>query len=324
MSIRGRNEHGRRAFTLIELLVVIAILGLLISILVPSIAGAKELAKKVICQSHLHGAGNGIQLYTSEYNGWLAGPNTSGLHLSVDYNRYDGSDVTDVAEPTQNMDWVSPTMGVELGLTYRRSDRLTEIFNTALRCPSNQDYYDGEYTGGSGSGEIGDIDPASLRYSSYSAALGFHVMGDNQVTMPMQVTEVTEARSLVQVHGGYLPKVSQVGDAERKVYAMDGARYIDDAGGVTFNAFMRQLRGGNFMLYGPAAVLGGDPFRWEEVGGEWKPSGIGARYAYRHRGEMNVVYFDGHAGSLTVEQSWEAALFFPTGSVSAFTGDRLR
>jgi len=322
MDIRRRNENGRRAFTLIELLVVIAILGLLISILVPSIAGAKELANRVICQSHLHGAGNGIQLYTSEYSNWLAGPNTSGLHLSVDYGSYDGDDVTDVTEPTQNMDWISPTMGVELGLTNERSDRLVEIFNTALRCPSNKDYYDGEYTGG-GDGELDDIDALSLRVSSYSAALGFHVIGDNQVTMPMQVTEVTEARSLWEIPGGYLPKLSLVGDAERKVYAMDGARYVDDAGSVTFNMFMRQLRGGNFMLYGPATALGGDPYRYEERNGEWVPTPTGARYAYRHRGEMNVVYFDGHAGSLSVEDSWQAELFFPTGTESAFTDEEL-
>jgi len=43
----------RRGFTLIELLVVIAILSLLVSILVPSLAAAKELARQAVCMSNI-------------------------------------------------------------------------------------------------------------------------------------------------------------------------------------------------------------------------------------------------------------------------------
>ncbi|HAU38301.1 MAG TPA: hypothetical protein DCX07_11385, partial [Phycisphaerales bacterium] len=55
-------------FTLIELLVVIAILSLLVSILLPSLARAKDLAKGVLCLSMLKSLGTANQLYAEEFN----------------------------------------------------------------------------------------------------------------------------------------------------------------------------------------------------------------------------------------------------------------
>ncbi len=51
----------RKGFTLIELLVVVAIIALLISILLPSLARASELAKRSVCASNLR------QMFTSMY-----------------------------------------------------------------------------------------------------------------------------------------------------------------------------------------------------------------------------------------------------------------
>ncbi len=58
----------RRAFTLIELLVVIAIIALLVSILMPSLQKAKELAKDVVCKSNQKSVAYGVFLYAEEHN----------------------------------------------------------------------------------------------------------------------------------------------------------------------------------------------------------------------------------------------------------------
>jgi prepilin-type N-terminal cleavage/methylation domain-containing protein len=58
----------QKAFTLIELLVVISIIALLLSILMPALAKAKESAIRVICTSNLHQQGIALSAYGAVYN----------------------------------------------------------------------------------------------------------------------------------------------------------------------------------------------------------------------------------------------------------------
>ena len=62
-SLRRRYGVSLKAFTLIELLVVIAIIALLISILLPSLASAREQSKSAACLAHIKNIPTTRRLY---------------------------------------------------------------------------------------------------------------------------------------------------------------------------------------------------------------------------------------------------------------------
>jgi len=66
----GSCFYHNGAFTLVELLVVIAIIGLLISILLPSLARAKFIAKVVKTKAELAGIATALTIYHHEHNAY--------------------------------------------------------------------------------------------------------------------------------------------------------------------------------------------------------------------------------------------------------------
>jgi prepilin-type N-terminal cleavage/methylation domain-containing protein len=61
------RQHRRAAFTLVELLVVIGIIAVLIAILLPSLAKAREAAKRTQCLSNLRQIGTYLNMYANMY-----------------------------------------------------------------------------------------------------------------------------------------------------------------------------------------------------------------------------------------------------------------
>ncbi len=74
---------SKKGFTLIELLVVIAIIALLVSILLPSLAQAKEHAKAVLCQTNLKNLGAAHQTYGIDNNDVMLSPWDQGFSYGM-------------------------------------------------------------------------------------------------------------------------------------------------------------------------------------------------------------------------------------------------
>ena len=67
-----------KGFTLVELLVVIAIIALLIAILLPSLARARELSKRTVCGTNLKAVGSASVMYGNDNAGsWMIPPHKS-------------------------------------------------------------------------------------------------------------------------------------------------------------------------------------------------------------------------------------------------------
>ncbi|MBI4580377.1 MAG: DUF1559 domain-containing protein [Planctomycetes bacterium] len=65
------TTSARRAFTLIEILVVVAIIAVLVAILIPSLAAAREQARRTLCMSNLHQQQVAMRSYSQDYRTYL-------------------------------------------------------------------------------------------------------------------------------------------------------------------------------------------------------------------------------------------------------------
>ena len=310
--MKQAQTRRTQAFTLIELLVVISIIALLVSILMPSLNKAREMARMTACLSNCKQAGTALQMYASENDDWLPGPNTSGHVVGSG-----GGGSSTSRTPVQNMDWMSPIMGKMLSLPDDRVKRFIQLSNHDFSCPSNRIYYDYEY----GGPLIPDIQ--SVKQVSYNASLAFLTYSSSTGKASPYVTDSEYGNGMVP--NNYVPKINKVGRPSEKVFMMEGSRYLRTADmQISLNAFNFQNDGGNYAMYGPATPIvsgdGGDPFRIDvqAVGtGVWEATlqeGT-EKYAFRHsNNRMNLTYFDGHAESSTFEESLDIHKYWPKGS----------
>jgi len=88
-------KKTKKGFTLIELLVVVAIIALLISILLPSLSRARELAKRLVCAANIKGIGTAEKIYANDNEEQWSTPvfneGALGVPVVIKYTGLDGT-----------------------------------------------------------------------------------------------------------------------------------------------------------------------------------------------------------------------------------------
>lgn len=340
-----------RGFTLIELLVVVAIIALLISILLPSLQNAREAARASVCGSLLRGMGTGMQTYVNENNGWFPGVNTSGgtLRVAIAQNPSNVLGILrSAAMPVQSFDWMSPILRYDTELGENRAKKFQTIINR-YSCPSQVFETDVALYPPGLSGIADSADFTALldgfRPLSYLMPSRFQYWGQSDANFALGLAP-SGARVSAQVLPAtfetsiqnYRSKIEKVGNAGRKLMAVDGTRYLESDLGLDFDVTPAPTFFGSFTAnsawwagctshgvransrnWNGQTVTVGSPSGGANLSLSYR-HGSGARGdvgvdAQGNKGTLNGLFFDGSVRRMGDKASREIEYWYPKGSI---------
>jgi len=334
-----------RAFTLIELLVVVAIIALLVSILLPALAGARESARAAICGEKLRNFGTGFGTYFTEYQEWIPGCNTSGFEtlMKVGPAGFYNSRV-----PVQSYDWMTPLLRTTIELPAGFAARWYDLINK-FACPSQPTYTcipyrperflkpDWDFFISHNWTSISYLMPVHFQY--WGSDYVNWVLGTPPDPYALPIKAMTEPTTTWEAGlSTYKSLLNQVGSPGQKICVADGNRYLDAANGyVDFDPIQDPQYFGSFTSSG-AWWAGDTSYGVKDGTNNWSgqpvhPSpptpgrGLNLALSYRHgqrgsmsgdahdnKGRINALFFDGSVRRLSDQDSRKSVYWYPRGA----------
>jgi prepilin-type N-terminal cleavage/methylation domain-containing protein len=335
----GSTSRRPSGFTLIELLVVIAIIALLVSILLPALAGARNEARKLADMVKLKSIGGGVFSYATDMKeGIIGSPSTSGYDACAAAGPNDNAGYVKAYGPrfngiaTQIYDWMGPMaeyMGLQgpnvTGDTSQnaRGERLMWLRDLEVfRDPQNNVKATVYNSGGASNVTDG-------RMISYNMSTQFTSTTHNSSigTGPRPETD----------RGGFKPQISRVGS--HKVMLYGGHRYANPSVAPDFDFALTAGFGGMFQdvgawYYESSSAASNSLNRLAAPGEVMRTAHIANPgtiqdvrvYGFRHGAKKsptdpsnksvvgNMAFFDGSAASMSDEDAIDPDFWFPTGT----------
>ncbi|MHC4442018.1 MAG: type II secretion system protein [Planctomycetota bacterium] len=269
-----KSCQHHKGFTLIEILVVVAIIALLIAVLLPSLAAAREQTRSAVCGQHLRQIGIAGSAYVNIHKGWLVGsPYTSGNGARSGFP--DGQYQSDPNHyPALHLfDWANPLLYVvSAGPPVEFKQRYAAAVGETFSCPANR-----RIVGPVKHPALKNLIPADARAPSYATSRYFMFLG--QATRAKQKEE-TLFMTKKCLPPDYLPKLDRIKYPQKKAFLAD-AHVVSSTDGELSNANW------GFASQGAWRKLKKDgPFNYR---GAFLKDQI-----WRHRGAINILAFDGH------------------------------